>query len=226
MTIAPSRQEPVTAPRSGDAVATPPVGQLRYDLLSGRWWWSRQTYALHGFEPDDVTPTTELFLAHRHPDDRPDVAKALRRAGEDGAPFTSVHRIVTARGRERTVCLVGQGRMDRATRRVVEVMGYLTDLTAPLARRAEALAQDQVRAVVENRATIEQAKGIVALTCDVSAHEAFSVLRAASNDHNVALRRLSGWVVALAEELSPPEDCRRSVSELLEHPRAPRRGQE
>lgn len=224
MTIAPSRHEPVTASRSGDAVATPPVGQFRYDLASGCWWWSRQTYALHGFEPDDVTPTTELFLAHRHPDDRPDVEEALRCAGEDGEPFTSVHRIVTARGRERTVCLVGQGRRDRTTHRVVEVMGYLTDLTTPLAHRAGALAQDQIRAVVEHRATIEQAKGIVALTCDVSADDAFSVLRAASNDHNVALRRLAGWVVALAEQLPPTEDCRRSVSELLEHPHAPHPG--
>jgi len=64
-------------------------------------------------------------------------------------------------------------------------------------------------------------KGILALTCDVSTSRAFSVLRAASNDHDVPLRRLSGWVVELAERLPVAEEHRRSVHALLDRPFQP-----
>ncbi|WP_168210089.1 PAS and ANTAR domain-containing protein [Oerskovia sp. KBS0722] len=222
MTITPTRLERADSPkRPGGPGQARPVGRFRHDLATGRWWWSSETFALHGYEVDEITPTTDIFLALRHPDDRADVEEVLCRAGEDAMPFSSVHRIVTARGRERTLCLVGQGRRDRDTHEVVEVMGYFTDLTSTLAQRAETIAGEQIRAAAEHRATIEQAKGILALTCDVSASRAFSVLRAASNDHNVPLRRLSGWVVELAERLPAPEDHRRSVNEFLDRPREP-----
>ncbi|MFF3064921.1 PAS and ANTAR domain-containing protein [Oerskovia sp. NPDC057915] len=222
MTVTPTRPERAdSSMRQGGRAPARPVGRFRHDLATGRWWWSSETFALHGYDPDEITPTTDTFLALRHPDDRADVEEVLLRAGEDAQPFSSVHRIETAKGRERTLCLVGQGRRDRATHEVVEVMGYLTDLTSTVAQRAEVLAGEQIRAAAEHRATIEQAKGILALTCDVSAARAFSVLRAASNDHNVPLRRLSGWVVELAEQLPAPEDHRRSVHELLDRPHEP-----
>ncbi|MFF2621402.1 PAS and ANTAR domain-containing protein [Oerskovia jenensis] len=226
MTVTPTRPARAVPPRSPGGPGGPgqarPVGRFRHDLATGRWWWSTETFALHGYDPDEIAPTTEIFLALRHPEDRAAVEEALRRAGEDAMPFSSVHRIETARGRERTLCLVGQGRRDRDTHEVVEVMGYFIDLTRPLAQRAEIVAGEQIRAAAEHRATIEQAKGILALTCDVSASRAFDVLRAASNDHNVPLRRLSGWVVELAEQLPAPDDQRRSVNEFLDRPREPR----
>ncbi|SDG20660.1 hypothetical protein SAMN04487781_4008, partial [Cellulosimicrobium cellulans] len=35
------------------------IGQFRLDLGTGTWWWSSETYRVHGFEPGDVVPTTE-----------------------------------------------------------------------------------------------------------------------------------------------------------------------
>ena len=53
------------------------IGQYRLDLSTGVWWWSPETYRLHGFEPGDVVPTTALVLAHKHPDDRERVRQIL-----------------------------------------------------------------------------------------------------------------------------------------------------
>ncbi|MFE4467070.1 hypothetical protein ACFRCR_18335 [Oerskovia sp. NPDC056781] len=54
-----------------------------------------------------------------------------------------------------------------------------------------------------------------------SAARVFGVLRAASNDHDVPSRRLSGRGVERAERLPAPEDHRRSVRELLDRPYEP-----
>ena len=104
MTITPTRPERADSPkRPGGPGQARPVGRFRHDLATGRWWWSSETFALHGYDLDEITPTTNVFLALRHPDDRADVEEVLHRAGEDAMPFSSVHRIETARGRERTL---------------------------------------------------------------------------------------------------------------------------
>lgn len=41
---------------------------------------------MHGYEPGTVTPSTELLLQHKHPEDRAQVAEVLERVVE-GEPF-------------------------------------------------------------------------------------------------------------------------------------------
>ncbi|MEV0891653.1 PAS domain-containing protein [Promicromonospora sp. NPDC050262] len=67
------------------------------------WWWSDETYRIHGFEPGDVVPTTALVLAHKHPQDRARVSQVLQAAALTGEPFSSVHRIMDAHGNERII---------------------------------------------------------------------------------------------------------------------------
>ena len=55
-------------------------GQFRVDLATDVWWWSPETYRLHGFEPGEVVPTTSLVLAHKHPADRARVRDRRERA--------------------------------------------------------------------------------------------------------------------------------------------------
>lgn len=81
------------------AGAKPPVGRYRLDLTTGRWVWSDEVYIMHGFQPGEIVPTTELMLSHKHPEDRARVDGVLRTAAETGEPFSSVHRIYDARGR-------------------------------------------------------------------------------------------------------------------------------
>lgn len=196
----------------------PATGQWRYDLATGRWWWSTETYRIHGFEPHEVVPSTDLVLAHKHPADRERFQGIFETAQVTGAPFHSVHRIMDARGQERVVTLVGQGRRDPVTEDVVELMGYFIDTTAPVSQRAEALAGDHIRAAAAHRGVIEQAKGILVMTHSMSAQEAFHLLRGASNQHNVPVRTVAERLVTLARRLPAEEHRRRAIDEFLQRP--------
>ncbi|MFI2102799.1 PAS and ANTAR domain-containing protein [Isoptericola sp. NPDC019693] len=177
--------------------ASHPVGRYRHDLTTGLWWWSDETYRIHGFEPREVVPTTELILAHKHPDDRARVSQVLRHACATGEPFSSVHRIMDAHGDERTLAVVGEGRTD-LTGAVCELVGYFTDVTPAVARIADVRATASIRASAAHRATIEQAKGVVMCALRTDLDGAFQWLREASNHSNLPLREISARVVALA----------------------------
>ena len=191
------------------------TGQYRYDLVRETWWWSSAMYALHGFAPGEVVPTTALVLAHKHPDDHDRVAQVLAAAKVSGAPFSSVHRIMTARGRERTVVVTGQGRKDSTTGKVVELLGFAVDVSAYVEQRTAERANQQVRAATSHRAAIEQAKGMIGLVERVDEDAAFARLRKASNDLNVPVRELAGRVVATLGALPPDADLRTELAALL-----------
>ncbi|MFD2796355.1 PAS and ANTAR domain-containing protein [Promicromonospora vindobonensis] len=187
------------------------TGRYRYDLATQQWWWSDETFRIHGFEPGDVVPTMTLVLAHKHPDDRPRVSRMFEGAAVTGAPFSSVHRIMDARGRERTLTVVGQGRLDPETRHVCELVGYFVDVTAAVQTRADRVASASIRASAATRAPIEQAKGIIAFVLDIDVDEAFERLRRSSNHTNVAVRDVARGIVELASTGGSAAD----VAEIL-----------
>jgi hypothetical protein len=190
--------EPAKNRQSLPLEASPLVGRFRCDLVTQRWSWSDETYRIHGFEPGDVVPTTTLVLAHKHPEDRERVARILHAAGRTGAPFSSVHRIMDAQGRERTLTMVGQGRCDPRAGQVRELVGYFVDVTTAVEARASAAASEAIRASAASRAAIEQAKGIIAFALAIDVEEAFERLRKASNMTNVAVRDIARRVVEIA----------------------------
>ncbi|MFC8922423.1 PAS and ANTAR domain-containing protein [Cellulosimicrobium sp. NPDC057127] len=193
-----------------------PVGRYTFDAATGRWWWAEETYRIHGFEPHEVVPTTDLVLAHKHPDDRDRVRETVATAGATGEPFSSVHRIMDGRGRERTLVLVGEGRRDPVTGAVGEVAGYFVDVTAVVADRANAVADESIRTAAASRGPIEQAKGIVGFAFGTDPEEAFTLLRKASNDANVPLRDVAQRVV---EAASGEERSVARVAAALDDPR-------
>ncbi len=171
------------------------IGQYRLDLATSRWWWSPETYRMHGFEAGEVVPTTELISAHKHPDDRDRVRTMLEEACRTGEPFSSVHRIMDAHGKQRSLVIVGQGRRDRDTGEVSELMGYFIDITRTVKAHAQEQTRRDIQASVATRGPIEQAKGIVTGALGVDPEESFQMLKRASNDQNVPLRDLSRLVV-------------------------------
>ncbi|MGF0117174.1 PAS and ANTAR domain-containing protein [Promicromonospora sp. Marseille-Q5078] len=173
----------------------PPVGRFRLDLASGRWAWSDEIFEMHGFAPGEVVPTTELMLAHKHPDDRERVDSILRTAAEDGEPFSSVHRIVDAQGKVRTLAVTGQCRRDPGSRKVTELFGYFIDVTDVNRDVAQKEATAAIRASAERRASIEQAKGVLMVGLALEPEEAFDRLRVASNLSNVPVRDVAVWLV-------------------------------
>jgi hypothetical protein len=68
------------------------VGAFRFYFDDQRWEWSEQVQRMHGYQPGTVTPTTELVLAHKHPEDRDQIAQTLDTIRRTGQPLSSQHR--------------------------------------------------------------------------------------------------------------------------------------
>jgi len=180
-----------------------PVGEFVYDVSDRHWWWSDDLYALYGFAPGEVVPSDELIARHVHPEDRdvpdPTVPQALR----TGRPFTSLHRIVDARRRERTLLTVGQPVLDDEGA-TAQLRGYVVDLTLANRAAAQIEVDAAVAGVTVHRAAIEQAKGVVMALEGVTGEAAFGLLRDYSQQHNVKLRVLAERLVAALDRVERP----------------------
>ncbi|MBD5785964.1 PAS and ANTAR domain-containing protein [Cellulosimicrobium terreum] len=168
-----------------------PAGRFRYDVAHDRWWWSDEVFRMHGFEPGEIVPTTGLVLSHKHPEDRQRAVRTVLHSVRAGEPFASMHRIVDAAGRARTLAVTGEAQVDPRTGDVVQVVGYFTDVTEPSEASAREAANRSIRAADASRSTIEQAKGVLMIAFGVDADEAFELLRVRSNHSNVPVRELA-----------------------------------
>jgi hypothetical protein len=173
---------------------TEPVARFRFDLISGRWWWSEAMYALHGFAPGEVIPSTQLMLAHKHPEDRTRTERTLEAVMATGQPFCCRHRILDASGTVHIVLSLGEGACD-ASGAVTAVHGFFIDVTASTAREVQQQAYEAVQRSAETRAVIEQAKGILIGAYGIDADAAFALLRWRSQHTNTRLRVLASDLV-------------------------------
>ncbi len=198
-------------------VITGPYGPFTYNVLTKTWWWSDDLYRIHGFEPGDVVPTTDLLVAHKHPDDAAVATAIILNAFTSGEPFALWHRIIDARLRTRTVVSVGDGVRDESGR-LVEVRGYMVDVTGSKRGQTARDIDEAVRRSAESRGTIEQAKGIIMATLEVDADTAFGMLKRNSQNANVKLRDLAQTLVTTLDEMRQAGlDAHKAVEQVLGH---------
>ena len=166
------------------------VGRFEYRYDTDTWTWSDAVARMHGYEPGQVHPTTELMLRHKHPDDLAQV-KALLAQAE--APFSSRHRIYTTTGEIRKVVVVGEAVTD-ASRRIVATRGLYVDVTEAVEDEVQREVGDELQTIVVDRAIIEQAKGMLMAAYDIDAEAAFNLLRWRSqlNEHQGPRHRPRG----------------------------------
>ena len=196
-------------------VITGPYGPFVYNVLTKSWWWSDDLYRIHGFEPGDVVPTTDLVVAHKHPDDAAVATAIILNAFTSGEPFALWHRIIDARLRTRTVVSVGDGVRD-GSGQLVEVRGYMVDVTGSKRGQTARDIDEAVRRSAESRGTIEQAKGIIMATLAVDADTAFGMLKRNSQNANVKLRDLAQSLVTTLDEMRQSGlDARKAVEQVL-----------
>lgn len=196
----PDADDPLSSARAAPAPRqSEPVGGFRLDLGTDRWTWTDEVFAMHGFAPGEIVPTTALTLDHMHPEDRQGAIQILEQACVDGAPFSSVHRIIDAQGSLRVLGMTGQGRRV-ADGRVCELVGYFVDLSESQRTAVDRDASTHIAAGAAGRASIEQAKGILMAGLHLSDDAAFTVLRGRSNDTNIPLRNLAREFVDVARE--------------------------
>ena len=184
------------------------VGRFRFYIDGQRWEWSENVERLHGYEPGTVTPTTELLLSHKHPDDRPQVAAVLGKVA-DGEPFSSRHRIIDTAGRTHWVIVIGDRMRDDAGE-VIGTSGFYVDFTDTMQSDISAA----VSKVAEARAEIEQAKGLLMASYGITADRAFDILVWRSQETNIKVRELARrFVTAMAGTL--PADTRTQIDHAL-----------
>lgn len=188
------------------------VGRFAYHYGTDTWTWSDTVARIHGYEPDDVTPTTELILSHKHPDD---LAKVKGLLAQSAAPFSSRHRIITTTGETRSVVVVGEA-VAGPDGQTAATRGFYIDITASVDAEVQATVSDELSVIVAHREVIDQAKGMLQLLYDLDADAAFGVLRWRSQDTNVKLQVIAEKLVAeLPKLLVVPNGARSPIDHYL-----------
>ena len=182
------------------------VGRFRYWLTDRRWEWSDAVARMHGYDPAEVTPSTDLLLSHKHPEDRSQVAAVLDRVLL-GEPFSSRHRIIDTEGQIHWVIVVGDRMLDDAGA-VIGTAGFYVDVTDVVQADVSAV----VTEVTQSRAVIEQAKGVLMVAYGISAERAFDILVWRSQETNIKVRELATRFLAAFTGRLPSE-----VLSVLDH---------
>ncbi|MGQ4597547.1 ANTAR domain-containing protein [Nocardia sp. R6R-6] len=170
------------------------AGSFRFWFEGQRWEWSDEVAAVYGYAPGSTQPSTELLLAHKHPDDRALVARSIDAAVCAGEPFCGRHRVIDTSGRTHHVIVVADRMLDDRGL-VVGTRGYLIDLSGALEENRQEVLDRTLPELVASRAVIEQAKGVLMVVYGINAEQAFRVLQWRSQETNVKLRTLAQRLV-------------------------------
>ena len=192
----------------------PLAGSFKYRADEDRWEWSDEVAAMHGYEPGTVTPTTELVLSHKHPDDKPTVAELIDQVRRNGVPFSSRHRIIDTAGNVRVVVVVGDRWYDDG--KFIGTIGFYIDVTDEFDADVRRSLDEVVGTIARRRAAINQAMGMLMLAFGVSQDDAFAMLARRSQETNVKLREIAAAFVVEATRASAlkPDD-RNRIADIL-----------
>jgi ANTAR domain/PAS fold len=171
------------------------VGWFRFYFHDQRWEWSDQVQRMHGYEPGSVTPTTELVLAHKHPEDRRQVAATIDEILNTQKAFSTRHRIIDTAGNMHQVVVVGDQLYDDQGA-VIGTHGFYVDVARLPERVNEDLVTARLAEIADLRAGIEQAKGMLMLIYGIDSDAAFNLLRSLSQQVNIKVRLLAEQIVA------------------------------
>jgi PAS domain S-box-containing protein len=190
------------------------VGWFRFYFDDQRWEWSEQVQRIHGYEPGTVTPTTDLVLAHKHPDDRGQVAATIDEILNTRKPFSTRHRILDTSGDVHYVVVVGDQLYD-GEGTVIGTHGFYVDVSRLPDREDEDRLTEKLAEIAGKRAAIEQAKGMLMLIYGIDDDAAFNLLKWLSQDANVKLRRLAEQVVEDFRHAGPTLTSQSEFDHLL-----------
>jgi two-component system cell cycle sensor histidine kinase/response regulator CckA len=114
------------------------IGGWEYDFITGKLFWTEETYRLHDLSPDTYEPIGDSALQFYVPESRALFQKTVERAMDDGKPWSLELEMITAQGRMIWVHVLG--RIDFDHGKPVRTYGSFQDITerkaAELERRA------------------------------------------------------------------------------------------
>jgi len=170
---APHEDYPVEQALTGGTLQA--VGWYRFYFGDERWEWSAEVAEIHGYRPGTFTPTTQLVLSHKHPDDYKYIAATLDDIRRTHKPLSTRHRIITVQGQTRDIVIIGEPLHDD-TGEVIGTQGFYLDVTPTNEERQASISQALIE-ITENRASIEQAKGVLIYIYGIGPDAAFDLLR-------------------------------------------------
>lgn len=95
-------------------------------------FWTQTTGRIHEL-PDGFVPTLEEAINYYHPDDRDKVKESVAAAISEGVPYNFVSRMITAKGNQIWVRIIGQPQMENG--KCVRLSGTFQDISEQ--KRAE-----------------------------------------------------------------------------------------
>ncbi len=192
-------------PRAATNRLSDNVGRYEWDIKAGSWWWSDSMYRLYGYEPESVEPSMERFLKHKHPNDMARIDAVFDRALSKGGPFSCYHRIIDARGKQRTVVVVGYSNRNPQDTETLSMEGFMVDVTEGTRHETN----EALRVLLRTRAGIEQVKGALMLVHGLDDDGAFEVLRSHSQVYNKKLSAVVADLLAMFRHRDTAESISR-----------------
>lgn len=174
-----------------------PTGSFTLSLETGLSAWSDGLFRMHGYVRGEVVPTTELVVAHKHPDDRDAAQQLITTLAQDGGQGANFHRLIDAKGKEHRVLTVAEADRDE-TGKVIAIHGLSIDLTRAIAIESGHAATSALANAYAARGVIEQAKGILMGYFNIGPAEAFERLSKHSQTTNIKVATLAAGLVAAA----------------------------
>jgi PAS domain S-box-containing protein len=125
------------------------LGNWDWNVATGEFVWSEEVYRIFDRDPDDFEPTYEAFLNAVHPEDRPQVQKAVSNALA-GYPYSLDHRIILPDRGTRIIHEQGEVEFDENGKAAV-MRGIIQDVTEyRKAVNAVREGERHVRAIMES----------------------------------------------------------------------------
>jgi PAS domain S-box-containing protein len=190
------------------------AGWFRFYFADQRWEWSEQVQRMHGYEPGSVNPTTDLVLAHKHPDDRGQVAATIDQILNTHKAFSTRHRIIDTNGNVRHVVVVGDHLYDDHGA-LIGTHGFYVDVSPAPDQEREDLVTAKLAEITEQRASIEQAKGMLMLIYGITDNAAFNLLKWLSQENNIKLRLLAEQITEDFRGVGPSLTSQSEFDHLL-----------
>ncbi|HWK92374.1 MAG TPA: PAS and ANTAR domain-containing protein [Luteimicrobium sp.] len=196
------------------------VGRYRVDLGAGACRWSPEIDVIHGRSSREPFGGLAELRSRIHPDDAT-VAPPTLAAFRQGRPFAAAHRVVDARGRARTVLVVGDPRRDRSGT-VGEIGGFAVDVSTVVHEAVEREADRAVTRAMASGAVVEQAIGALMVLAGLDAGEAGRTLARAAGEADVPMPDAARQVLAALSGREPADGAdavRDALASVQAHPR-------